>query len=344
MSDETRKPPAPKVQVIRRPGASVVSPGAAGVVQPTPVAVRPVNPQIVPKPVTPTGVAPGPAPAAARREGAPRTAIAGKPAFRGAPPSGAPRPPPSAEAIAVMARRERVPNRIARGELEGKMKCRIWKKLHAEEAKRFDQAWVLVEANPGLDLADAFGVVQSGLSISEFMARRARARKREDIKVARATVEGATIDAFVATFIAGGLEAAWVLGERTVLDQLKAVQPISFELERSGKLEKLHLVALARKATWEQLLPTVERDPKLSHKPLPVARQPARRPVNDPREFLDHVGQPITVLLRNGISLTLPLLAVGPFDVLLGSHGDELFVPLHAMMTWAPAAPVAQAP
>ena len=34
-----------------------------------------------------------------------------------------------------------MPYRIARGDLEGKMKCRIWKKLHAEEAKRFDQAF-----------------------------------------------------------------------------------------------------------------------------------------------------------------------------------------------------------
>jgi hypothetical protein len=294
--------------------------------------VRPVTPRVDPKatvaPVVAAAVAP-------RREGPPRTSIAGKPSFRGPPRSSEPRPPPTTESIAVLARKERVPNRIARGELEGKMKCRIWKKLHAEEAKRFDQAWVLVEANAGLDLADAFGVVQSGLSISDFMARRARARKREDIKVARATVAGATIDAFVDGFITGKLDAALVLGERTVLDQVKAVQPVSFELERSGRMEKLNVVALTRKSTWDKLLPTLERDPKLSHKPVPVARQPARRPVNDPRAFLDHVGAGITVQLRNGITLRLHLLAVGPFDVLLGSVEDEVFVPLHAMMSWS---------
>jgi hypothetical protein len=236
-----------------------------------------------------------------------------------------------------LARKERVPNRIARGDLEGKMKCRIWKKLHAEEARRFDQAWTLVEATPGLELADAFGVVQSGLTIAEFQARRARARKREDIKVARATVTGAVIDEFVERFIADKVEAALVLGERTVLDVITGVAPVNFELERSGKLEKLNVVVLARKPTWDRVLPAVERDPKLAHKPVPVARQPARRPVNDPRPFLDQLGKPVRLQLRNGLALTLVLRAVGPFDVLVGDEGDEVFVPLHAMMGWSAA-------
>ena len=81
------------------------------------------------------------------------------------------------------------------------MKCRMWKKLHAEEATRFDQAWALVETNPGLDLADAFGVVQSGLTVPEFLARRARAKKREAIKQARATVATETVDGFVNRFV-----------------------------------------------------------------------------------------------------------------------------------------------
>jgi hypothetical protein len=248
-----------------------------------------------------------------------------------------PRPPPTPEQIAALARKERVPNRIAKGELDGKMKCRVWKKLHAEEAKRFDQAWTLVEANEGLELADAFGVVQSELPVSDFLARRARARKREAIKVARATVAPEAIDGFVNRFIEERLEAALVLGERTVLDVLKAVQPVSFELERSGRLEKLNVVALARKGTWERLLPGLPRDPKLGHKPAPVARQPARRPVNDPRPFLDFLGQHVALQLRNGLGLTATLRAVGPFDVLVGDPGDELFIPLHAVVSWSGA-------
>jgi hypothetical protein len=236
----------------------------------------------------------------------------------------------------VLARKERVPNRIAKGELEGKMKCRIWKKLHADEAKRFDQAWTLAEATPGLDLADAFGVVQSGMSVEEFKARRARAKRREAIKEARSTVAAETIDAFVQARIADKAELCFVMGERTVLDVLTAVAPVSFTGERTGQHEKLQVVVLTRKATWDTLLPKVERDPKLAQRPATVARQPARRPVSDPRVFLPHVGQRIALQLRNGIRLELPLLAVGPFDVLLGDEGEELFVPLHAMLSWAP--------
>ena len=47
-----------------------------------------------------------------------------------------------------LAKKEKVPYRIARGDLDGKMKCRVWRKLHAEEAKRFDQAYLLMEKHP----------------------------------------------------------------------------------------------------------------------------------------------------------------------------------------------------
>ncbi|MEW6430557.1 MAG: hypothetical protein AB1730_03520 [Myxococcota bacterium] len=228
-----------------------------------------------------------------------------------------------------------MPARIAKGDLEGKMKCRVWKKLHAEEAKRFDQAYAVMAANPGLDLADAFGVVQSGLSVAEFQARRARAKKREAIKAARATVSGTAVDELVARWQADKAELAIVMGERTALDVITEVQPVAFVLERAGRVEKLNVVAVARRATWDALLPSLSRDPKLAQKPPAVARQPARRPVNDPRTFLDHVGRAITIHLRNGLTVTAKLLAVGPFDVLVGAPGEELFVPLHAMLSWS---------
>lgn len=328
MSERTKKPPAPLVQVIRKPTGAPVSP--------TPSAVRPsisatsVAAAIVPgatsRPSTPRPPATGPRPAGAR------------PPFRGPPRPSTPRPPPTAEGIAALAKKERVPNRIAKGELEGKMKCRIWKKLHAEEAKRFDQAWTLLEVTPGLDLADAFGIVQSGMSVDEFKTRRARAKRREAIKEARSTVAAETIDAFIGARIADKSELAFVMGERTVLDVLTAVAPVSFTGERTGQHEKLHVVALTRKSTWDALLPKLEREPKLSQKPASVARQPARRPVSDPRGFLPHLGRSVAIQLRNGVKLEQPLLAVGPFDVLLGTPGDELFVPLHAMLSWAPGA------
>lgn len=229
-----------------------------------------------------------------------------------------------------------MPYRIARGDLEGKMKCRIWKKLHAEEAKRFDQAFTLMETHPNLELTEAFGVVQSGLSVEDFLARRARAKRRDEVKKARASVDGAAIDGFITTNIEQKTELTLVLGERTVLDVITAVQPVAFECERSGRVEKLQVVLVASRTTWEALGTQVERDAKLAQKPTPVARQPSRRPVSDPRPMLDHVGKPVKLVLRNGITLTLPLIAVGPFDVLVGEVSSPIFVPLHAMLSWAP--------
>lgn len=324
MTDKTKpRPPAPQVQVIRKPAGAPATPAAVPVrraVTPGPSAARP-TPSVQPSTTAPR-------PSAGAKPG-------GKPPFRGPPRT--PRPPPTPDAIAALAQKERVPARIAKGELEGKMKCRIWRKLHAEEAARFDEAWALAEKTPGLELADAFGVVQSGMTVDEYRARRARARKREAIKEARANVAPETIDAFIAARIAEKTELCVVMGERTAIDVLTEVQPVSFTGERSGKIEKLHVVALARKATWEALAPKLERDSMLAQKPAQVSRQPSRRPVSDPRAFVGHQGQRLTVQLRNGIKLTEPLIAVGPFDVLLGTEGAELFVPLHAMLSWAPA-------
>ncbi|MBL8937952.1 MAG: hypothetical protein JNM69_25540 [Archangium sp.] len=361
-NDKTKKP-APRVEVIRKGPAS-------GVV---PVAPRPVSPALAPRPVTPRttsststpavvpvaprAVSPTAAPVVSRASIHPTSSVS--PAAAGFPPARAsgprapgrgpprgggfrgpstPRPPPTPEAIAALAKKERVPYRIARGDLEGKMKCRIWKKLHAEEAKRFDQAFTLMDKNPNLELTEAFGVVQSGLSVEDFLARRARAKRRDEVKKARASVDGAPIDAFIASLIENKTELSLVLGERTVLDLITAVQPVAFECERSGRIEKLQIVVMATRQTWEALGTQVERDPKLSQKPTPVARQPSRRPVSDPRPLLDLVGKPIKLVLRNGITLTQPLIAVGPFDVLLGDAATPLFIPLHAMLSWAPGA------
>jgi hypothetical protein len=136
-----------------------------------------------------------------------------------------------------------------------------------------------------------------------------------------------------------------VLGERTLLDLVTAVEPIALRLERSGRLEKLQLVLLARRADWETLGPTFTRDPKLAQKPATVARQPDKRPFSDPRPFLSYLGQSIGLTLRNGIQLHLPLRHAGRFDLIMGEEGHELFVPLHAVVRFEPpAGPDAAAP
>ena len=246
--------------------------------------------------------------------------------------------------MVALAKKEKVPYRIARGDLEGKMKCRVWRKLHAEEAKRFDQAYLLMEKHPELGLPDAFALVQSGMSIDELQQRRVRTQKKAAVKEARGSVPGNAVDAYLSALIAEKTEVAVVLGDRTLVDVLVQSEPIAFKLERSGRLEKLQVVLMARRALWDPLGPTLERDQKLAQKPLPIVRQPERRPFSDPRAFMPQVGQEVALTLRNGIRLKQTLVAVGPFDLLVGQTGNEIFIPLHGIAKRADQEPGAGEP
>lgn len=343
MNDRKPRKDGPAVEVVRRP--VVPTPGPASAV-PTPAAARPVTPSqgspVAPRAPTPRPiprVTPGPRPLTTAPGSSPAPRPFGAPTGAGpgrsfGPPRGGPRPPPTVENINALAKRERVPARIAKGELEGKMKCRIWKKLHAEEARRFDQVYTLLETHPDLDLADGFGVVQSGLTVEEFLARKNRTQRRSAVKQARTAVDNAPVDAFLEALRAEGGELAFVLGERTLVDKLTGAEAISFQLERSGKLEKLQVVLLARRAKWEALSPSVERDPRLTQKPVPVAREPERRPHSDPRAFLAHVGETLELTLRNGLRLQALLQEVGRFDLLLELGGEPILVPLHGLLRY----------
>ncbi|WP_246137717.1 hypothetical protein, partial [Myxococcus llanfairpwllgwyngyllgogerychwyrndrobwllllantysiliogogogochensis] len=312
---------------------------------PTP---RPTGAAPAPSP-RPASVTPGARPLAPRAPGGPGGPGARPGGFGGRPGgfrSSTPRPPPTPEQILALAQREHVPARIAKGELEGKMKARIWRKLHAEEAKRFDQVYELMGQTPSLSLGDAFGVLQSGMTVAEFMARKERTQRKAAIKQARGEVDNAVVAELLGGLIAGKVEVSVVLAERSLLDTLVAEEPIAFTLERTGRLEKLQVVLLARRAEWERLLPGLERDAKLTQKPSTVARQPDKRPYSDPRAFLDHLGETVKLVLRNGITLQLPLMHVGRFDLLLGEPGHEVFVPLHALLRFEPgpaSAPVDEA-
>ncbi|MBU8896001.1 hypothetical protein DRW03_05240 [Corallococcus sp. H22C18031201] len=282
-----------------------------------------------PRPMSPR--APGAAPSGPPRPG-------GFGGGRFAPRPSTPRPPPTPEQILALATREHVPARIAKGELEGKMKCRIWRKLHAEEAKRFDQVYELMGQNSALTLGDAFGVLQSGLTVAEFMARKERTQRKAAIKQARGEVDNATVSDFLSTLIQQKTELSVVLAERSLLDTLVTEEAIALTLERTGRMEKLQVVLIARRADWERLLPAVERDAKLTQKPAQVARQPDKRPYSDPRPFLPHLGDRVKLVLRNGITVQAPIMHVGRFDLLLGEPGHELFVPLHALLRFEPVA------
>ncbi|HET9038048.1 MAG TPA: hypothetical protein VFN45_17675 [Myxococcaceae bacterium] len=308
MADRKGRRP-PMVEVVRRPAAPS-TPSA-----PTPPGTpSPVRPSTVPRPSRPPP-----------RPGGPPH---GRPAPRG------PATPPTPEAIAALAARERVPARIAKGELEGKMRARVWRKLHPEEAKRFDQAYSLMGQHGGLDLAEAFGLLQSGLTLEQFRARQARTRAKATVKEARSAVSASRVDGWLADAAGAKVPLALVLADRTLLDVLLSTHPVAFVLERSGRVEKLAVCAVARRSTWDVLLPRLSRDSRLAQKPIPVAREPDRRPHSDPRPFLPAVGQRVRVVLRNGFTLEDPLLSVGPYDLLLGADGVEVLVPLHALLSW----------
>ncbi len=107
------------------------------------------------------------------------------------------------------------------------------------------------------------------------------------------------------------------------------------------------MVLLTQAQTWEQAQPTLPRDARLAQRPAPVAREPDRRPVSDPRPLLEHAGKNVRLELRNGLVVERPLLAVGPYDLLVGTEAEEFLVPLHALMAWTAgvaAAPSASAP
>src|SRR5689334_22399642 len=112
-----------------------------------------------------------------------------------------------------------------------------------------------------------------------------------------------------------------------MIDVLAGTEPIAFQFERSGRMEKLQVVLMARRPVWEKISAGMVRDPKLAQKPVAVVRQPERRPVTDPRPFGSKIGTTLALTLRNGIRLSLPLLTVGSFDLLLGEPGQEVFIP-----------------
>jgi len=239
--------------------------------------------------------------------------------------------------IDALAKKERVPARIAKGELDGKMKCRIWKRLHPKEAERFEKAYQFLEEHPHLSLNDAFGFLQSNMTLDEFAKRKARVKKKDELIVARASVSSLEIDAWFKTLMENQEELSFVLAESTLRDKIRGLSPLELELEKTGLIEKLHIVAIARHKTWEQMTFHLLRNLKLTQKPSPVPRQPTQRPVGDPRPFLSHRGKTLDLSLRNGINLELPLLTTGPFDLLLGTLGNEVLVPLHALLGWKPS-------
>jgi hypothetical protein len=99
-------------------------------------------------------------------------------------------------------------------------------------------------------------------------------------------------------------------------------------------VEKLQMVCLCARASWDTLLPSLEREQRLAQKPLPVSRLPEKRPYSDPNVFEPSVGHTVRLTLRNGLLLKGTLEAVGAFDLLLTIQKLQIVVPIHALINW----------
>ncbi|MFB1482972.1 hypothetical protein [Corallococcus sp. RDP092CA] len=162
-------------------------------------------------------------------------------------------------------------------------------------------------------------------------------RRRLDIRTAREEVSPAAIDTFVQNLINSQATVVGLMRDRTLVDNLQETRPLAFRFRLNGRIEKLELLLLAKHSAWRTMGMAHVHLPELAKGGQRAKATPARRPVADPRPFLPSIGKPLVLVLRNGMVLHLPLLTVGPFDLLLGWSGNEVLVHLHAITFWETA-------
>jgi hypothetical protein len=250
------------------------------------------------------------------------------------PPEGHSRlPKPQLEKIYALARRERVPLRIARGEIEGGMPSHRWRKLHPDEAHRFERVYELIEKFPSLTLDGALSLVATGKDPAEYLARKARPSPKAQLLEGRRAISNAPVAAYLRRLIAERVEVSVAAGARVFEDVLLEDLPTQFRFEREGAVNKIEVVSMAARTAMSGYAPS-NVDPVLEVHPVRIRDAPEARPVADPRPLAALIGQTVELSLRHGFSYRLPLVAAGAFDLLLGVPGQELLVPLHAILRW----------
>ncbi len=162
-------------------------------------------------------------------------------------------------------------------------------------------------------------------------------RRRLDIRTAREEVSPAAIDTFIQHLIDSQASVVGLMRDRTLVDNLQECRPLAFRFGLNGRIEKLELLLLAKHSAWRTMEMAHVHLPELAKGGHRAKAAPARRPVADPRPFLPSIGKPLVLVLRDGMVIHLPLLAVGPFDLLLGWPGNEVLVHLHAIIFWEAA-------
>jgi hypothetical protein len=218
------------------------------------------------------------------------------------------------------------------------MTCREWRNREPEEANRYSRAYDVVAKFPGVHLDTALSLVATGQDPAEYLARKSKPSPKASVLASRRAVSNAEVAAFLQRLVANRVQVSVTLASSTFTDVLIEDLPTEFRFERSGPTEKLQIVTMTESSVASQYSPT-KIDPQLAAQPAPISPAPTSRPVNDPRLFQPHIDETIGVILRNGATYQLRLVAVGPYDLLLGKAGQELFVPLHALMSWEALAP-----
>ena len=193
----------------------------------------------------------------------------------------------------------------------------------------------MVESVAGLAIETALSLVASGQDAATFMAKKPRTLVHE----ARRAVSTGAVESYLARLIADRAELEVTLGSRTVVDVLTEDGRTEFRFARLGLVKKMDVIAFQPRSATPKVA-AARTDPALAASPTPVPELPEARPASDPRPFMPHVGRVIEIELRNGDTFRFPLVAVGSFDLLLGGPGNELFVPLHALVRWQPAHPI----
>ena len=157
---------------------------------------------------------------------------------------------PTDEAIAALARKAGAPIRIARLELEGDGSCTGWRRENPKDAAIYDQAYILVDAMPDLKLELALSLARTGATPESMRAEQAERAENARLKDARATVPGKPIDAFRKDLMTSKAELLIVLGERVVTDHLSRVDRLAIELEKTGSVAALDIVAVGSSKAW----------------------------------------------------------------------------------------------
>ncbi len=224
---------------------------------------------------------------------------------------------------------------VARRVLAGYITAEAWRRDHPADAARWAQAYAYVEKHPGeLALDRVLNALTHGEDIETY-AQRARSM-RAQVEEARAAVSNGAVDAYLRKLIEGRVPVTVSLAGSAFTDVLQEDLRTRFRFAARGPVKKLKIVSLAPTAAP---YPPESIDPALAAQHAPIPQGFSTRAVVDPRPLAALAGKTIRVTLRNGLVYRLPLAAAGRFDLVLGTAGAELLVPLHAIVRWEEADP-----